>query len=205
MGVTESPMKKEFALDPGGPKRLTVTYGWNLANAEVLVDGRKIASFATKADSERGTTCKLPDGSLLTIRFGGLEGAPLLKGVHAIRNGAPLPGSAADPVPTWAWIFIIACAAIPVISLGGAVPVLLAMAGVSGALAFPRLRQWSTSLRAGACTLIVLACWTGFGLLVSALRPVTAASGWNPPLSKTLFMSSSPDKLMNEIEAAYTA
>src|SRR5215475_655062 len=205
MGVTESPMKKEFALDPGGPKRLTVTYGWNLANAEVLLDGRKIASFPTKADFQRGTTCKLPDGALLTVRFGSVEGAPLLKGVHVIRNGAPLPGSAADPVPTWAWVFIVACAAIPVISVGGAVPVLLAMVGISGTLAVARLRQWSVALRAGVCAVIALACWSGFALLISALRPATAASGWNPPLSKTLFMSSSPDKLMNEIEAAYTA
>jgi hypothetical protein len=200
-----SPMEKKFALEPGGAKRLTVTYGWNLANAQVLLDGRKIASFATKADFQRGTTCKLPDASLLTVRFGSVEGAPLLKGVHVFRNGRPLSGSAADPVPKWAWVFIVACALIPIISVGGAVPVLLAMAGVSGTLAVARFRQWSAALRACACSLIVLACWIGFALLISALRPASAAKGWNPPFSKTLFMSSSPDKLMNEIAAAYSA
>jgi len=46
-------------------------------------------------------------------------------------------------------------------------------------------------------------CWSGFGLLLVVLRP-TRASGWNPPLSRTLFMSSSPDKLIEDIDSAYT-
>jgi len=198
-------MRKEFALEPGGSKRLTVTYAWNLANAEVLVDGQKIASMPSKADFQRGTVCKLADGSLLTVRFGGIEGAPLLKGVHVIYKGKPLPGSAADPVPGWAWVFIVACGLIPVISVGGAVPMLLAMAGIGGTLAVARVREWSVPMRAGICAAVAVACWCGFALLIAAMRPVKAAQGWNPPLSKTLFMSSSPDKLMDQIEAAYSA
>jgi hypothetical protein len=125
-------MKREFALDPGGPKRLKITYPWNLANADVSFDGQRIASFATKADFQRGTTCKLPDGSILSVLFvfGPVEGAPFLKGVQVIRNGAPLPGSAADPVPKWAWVFIVVCAIVPVVSLGGALPAVIAVAGV---------------------------------------------------------------------------
>ena len=64
-------MKREFALDPGGPNRLMITYPWNLANAEVSLDGQTIAWFATKADFQHGTTCKLPDGSMLSIHFAG--------------------------------------------------------------------------------------------------------------------------------------
>jgi hypothetical protein len=78
-------MKKEFALDPGGPKRLTITYPGNLANAEVLLDGQRVMAFSSKAEFQRGTTCKLADGSMLTVRFGPIEGVPLLKGVHVIR------------------------------------------------------------------------------------------------------------------------
>src|SRR5256885_864288 len=115
-------MKREFALNRGAPKRLKVTYKWNLANAEVFLDGQKVASFATKADFQRGTTFKLLDGSILSVRFGAVTGAPFLKGVHVVRNGAPVPGSASDPVPKWTWPFMIACAAIPVLSVCGALP-----------------------------------------------------------------------------------
>lgn len=196
-------MNKEFALDPGGPKRLKITYPSNLANAEVFFDGQRIASFATKADFERGTTCKLPDGSMLSVRFGPIEGAPsFFKGVHVIRNGAPLPGSAADPVPTWAWVFIIACAIIPVISLGGAIPAVIAVAGVSGTLSVARFNRWSVGLRAGVCAAIALACWGAFAMLIMAFQPpaATASTGWHVPITRAIFMSSSPEKLMVQID-----
>lgn len=153
-------MKKQFALEPGGPKRLTITYPGNVANAKVLLDGQRIMGFASKADFQRGTTCKLSDGSMLTVRYGPIEGVPLLKGVHAIRNGAPLQGSAADPVPKWAWVFLIACALIPVVTLGGALPALIGFGGVGGTLSVSRLNRWSAALRAGMCALITLACWS---------------------------------------------
>jgi hypothetical protein len=198
-------MKKEFALEPGGPKRLTVTYPWNLVNAEVLLDGQKIASFATKEDFQRGTTCKLPDGSMLTVRFGWVEGAPFMKGVHAIRNGAPIAGSAADPVPQWAWIFMVACALVPIVSLGGAIPAMIAVGGVSGTLSVSRLRGWPAAWRAGACAVIALACWGAFGMMAMAFRPATvrASAGWHVPITKSIFMSASPDKLMMQIDDIY--
>lgn len=189
-------MKKQFALEHGGPKRLTVTYDWKLAGAEVLLDGTKVASFATKEEFQRGTTFKLPDGSIASVRFGPVVGAPFLKGIHVIRNGAPLPGSAADPVPMWAWPFMIACAAIPVISLGGALPAVIAAAGVGGTMSVSRASRWSIAMRAGACALIVLACWGAFGALVVSIRGTESVS--------TFFMSSSPEKLLNEMEATYT-
>jgi hypothetical protein len=197
-------MKKEFVLDPGGPKRLAVTYPWNLANAEVTLDGKSIMSFATKADFQRGTTCKLPDGSVLSVRFGPVVGAPFLKGVHAIRNGAPLSGSAADPVPNWSWVFIVACAIIPIISLGGALPALIAVGGVSATLSVARFKRWSVALRTAACTLIALACWGAFGMLIMAFRPAAQEAGWHVPFTKAIFMSSSPDKLVEQIDAEFT-
>jgi hypothetical protein len=197
-------MKREFALEPGGPKRLKITYPWNLTNAVVLLDGQTITSFATKADFQRGSTCKLPDGSLLTIRFGTIEGAPFLKGVHAIRNGVPLPGSAADPVPGWAWVFMIASALIPVISLGGALPAAIGVGGVSGTVSLSRYNRWSVALRASACAALTVACWSAFGLMILAFRKPTQPVGWSVPFSKAVSMSSSPEKLMDEIEAAYT-
>jgi hypothetical protein len=201
-------MNHEFALDPGGPKRLKVSYPWNIANAEVFLDGQKILSFATKAEFQRGTSCKLPDGSILSVRFGPIAGVPFMKGVHVIRNGAPLPGSAADPVPKWAWVFIVACVLIPVITVGGAVPAGLAGAGISATLSVARLSRWSAAKRVGVCSLITLACWGSLGLLLMTLQKSALASGpqtgWKLPIMKTLFMSSSPEKLTDQIADAYS-
>jgi hypothetical protein len=198
-------MKKEFALDPGGPKRLKITYPGNLANAEVLLDGQRIMAFSSKADFLRGTTAKLPDGSMLTVRFGPIEGVPLLKGVHAIRNGAPLAGSAADPVPKWAWIFMIACALIPVVTLGGGLPALIGFAGVAGVLAISRLNRWSVALRACMCGLVTLTSW---GALVVLISVVVAVKAGNPPFGSTSHPTSSPailstDRYIHDIGVAY--
>jgi len=189
-------MKKEFALDPGGPKRLTVTYPWNMVNAEVLFDGQKVASFATKDDFRRGTTLKLLDGSVLSVRFDWITGAPFMKGIHVIRNGVPIPGSAADPVPRWTWPFMIACILIPVVSLGGAIPATIAALGVTGMLPVSRATRWSVAMRALACAMIVVLCWGAFGVMIVSFQGTEKMS--------TLFMSSSPEKLLAEIEATYT-
>jgi hypothetical protein len=196
-------MKKEFALDPGGPKRLTITYPGNLANAEVLLDGQRLIAFSTKAEFQRGTTCKLPDGSVLTVRFGPIEGVPLLKGVHVIRNGAPLPGSAAEPVPKWAWLFMIACAAIPVITLGGALPALIGFGGVGGTLTVSRLNRWSVALRAGVCAVIALACWASLGLLVTVVHSVKAGNPAKQTVASSAPETSSTDKLIHKIGVTY--
>ena len=195
-------MKKEFALDPGGPKRLKITYPGNLTNAEVLLDGQRIMTFPTKADFLRGTTSKLPDGSILTVRFGPIEGVPLLKGVHVIRNGAPLPGSAADPVPKWAWAFMIACALIPVVTLGGGLPALIGFGGVGGILAISRLKRWSVGLRAGVCALITLTCWSALILLATAVVAVKAVNQGKQP-ANTAPATYSTDRYIHDIGLAY--
>jgi len=187
-------MKKEFALVQGGVKRIRITYGWDLKNAEVFFDRKRVGTFATKADFQRGDTFNLPDGATLSVRFGSITGAPFLKGIHLLRNGVPVPGSAADPVPKWSWPFMVACAAIPVVSLGGALPAALAGAGIGGMMTVSRTGRWSTPMRVGACALITLACWGAFGVVITTVHGDQS----------TLFMSSSREKLMEEIEANYT-
>jgi hypothetical protein len=196
-------MKKQFALDPGGPKRLTVTHPANIANAEILLDGQRIMAFSSKVDFVRGITCKLPDGSILTARYGPIVGLPLLKGVHLIRNGAPLPGSAADPVPKWAWAFMLACALIPVVTLGGGLPALIGFAGVGATLAISRLGTWSVPLRAGVCAAVTLACWGALALLMTVLVGVKAANQAQPSHTLSAPADSSPEKLIHTIGGVY--
>jgi hypothetical protein len=204
------PVRKTFALEPGAPRRLSVTYPANLANAEVLLDGQKVLAFASKEEFQRGTTCKLPDGSILTVRFGPVEGmpVPIFKGVHVIRNGQSVAGSAADPVPKWAWVFIIACALIPVVTLGGALPALIGFGGVGGVLSICRMKNWSVALRAGVCAAVTLACWGGLGLLVTVVSTVKAGAGDQGKPAQAAIVSNRPaptstDKLIHKIGVAY--
>ena len=168
-------MKKEFSLEHGGPKRIRVTWAFQMKNVEVFFDGTRVASFATADDFKRGTTVKLPDGSMLSARWGPVAGVPLLKGVHLVRNGLPIPGSAADPVPGWAWPFIIACAVIPVVTLGGALPAAIGFGGAGGAMSISRFSKWSKAARISACAALTVACWAGFALLIYSLQKTSAS------------------------------
>lgn len=196
-------MKKSFALGPGGPPRLTITYPGNAASAQVLLDGQQVMAFATKADFQRGTTARLPDGSILTVRFGTIAGVPYLKGVHVIHNGRPVPGSAADPVPAWAWIFLIACALVPVVTLGGGLPALIGFSGVAGTLTVSRLSRWSTALRAGVCALISVACWGALAVLVLVYAAGTASYQPQQVHAKSTVAMSPTDRLIHDIGVTY--
>ena len=185
-------MKQEFALVQGGVKRIRVTYTAGLKNAEVFFDRKRVGTFATKADFQRGSTFTLPDGASLSVSFGSIAGAPFLKGIHLLHNGVPIPGSAADPVPKWSWPFMVACAAIPVVSLGGALPALLAGAGIGGMMKVARVGRWSTPMRVGGCALIALACWGAFGMVVTTVHG-----------DQSIFKSASQQQLMDEIRDTY--
>jgi hypothetical protein len=80
---------------------------------------------------------------------------------------------------------MITCVLIPVISLGGALPALIGFGGVGGTLTVSRLKSWSVALRVGVCAAIVLACWSTFGLLVTAVSSVKAVNIGKQPIAST--------------------
>jgi hypothetical protein len=156
-----------------------VEYEAHLRHAEVRFDGQQVMSFANPPDFMRGATCKLPDGSLLTVKFGPMEGTEwvrVFKGVHVIRNGTPVAGSAAVPMQKWAWAFVIACGIIPFITMGGALPALLGVGGATSVMSISRQSRWSLAMRVGSCAGITLACWTGLALLGTVMARVKAGS-----------------------------
>jgi hypothetical protein len=208
--LTEDFVKKVFALEPGGPGRLTVDYKNNLASAEVLFDGQRVMNFASKEEFLCGTTCKLPDGSVLTVRFGPIEGVgfmksfSLLNGVHVIHNGNPVVGSAADALPKWAWTFLVACGIIPVITLGGALPALLGFGGVALVLTVSRLNRWPVAARAVVSGLVTLACWTGLAMLVTTYAVVKAVNDGKAPVAAAKGPArSATDQLVHDIGVTY--
>lgn len=69
--------------------------------------------------------------------------------------------SQGQATPMWAWIFVVACVAIPVVSLGGAIPGALGGGGAFACYTVAR-RPTGAGTRVAACAGIVLACWLAF-------------------------------------------
>jgi hypothetical protein len=73
------------------------------------------------------------------------------------KCGGPLRLPAVTP--QWAYFFAVICGIIPVLTLGGLLPMAVACSGVSGCLGVARTRSVPLVLRFFACVAICLVCW----------------------------------------------
>jgi hypothetical protein len=202
--------KEDFWLEPGGPKRLMVEYEPRFKHAEVKFDGQKVITFASPAEFNRGTTVKLSDGSLLTAKYGPIAGAEwlrVLKGIHLIRNGVPVPGSAAEPLPKWTWAFVVACGVICL--FGGAIPALIGFGGTTGVMSVSRNARWTIGKRVGACAAITAACWIAIlalAVMVAGVKGASQRAAMSADSTETARNSvplTRNEQLLHEIAVAY--
>lgn len=88
--------KQQFALEPGGPKRLVVEWKAAFNDAKVSVDGQVLGEFPRRKDFEAGGEWNLADGRRLEVSLK----SRLFPGptVDITIDGVPLSGSNADPM-----------------------------------------------------------------------------------------------------------
>jgi hypothetical protein len=72
------------------------------------------------------------------------------------------------PMPPWAWIFIVACGIIPIISLGGAIPAAIGFGGAAGCAGIARNANQPVATRVALCVVVVAVCWVLFGVMIAA-------------------------------------
>lgn len=85
---------KQLALEKGGPPRLEIEWQGNFKDFEVRLDGALLGSFADRKALAEGQVFSLEDGSRLEVK---LQKIGFLPELSLTRDGAPLPGSDADP------------------------------------------------------------------------------------------------------------
>jgi hypothetical protein len=76
---------------------------------------------------------------------------------------------AAPPVPAWGYLFIGACGIIPVLTLGGGIPMLLGAGGASLCLKVCRARHLDGVFKFAACVGITAVAWVGLGATLMAV------------------------------------
>jgi hypothetical protein len=72
-------------------------------------------------------------------------------------------------LPPWAWPFIVASFAIPVISLGGAIPGALGFGAAAGCASVAKKPDWETLPRVVVCALIAGGAWVLFLAFAAAI------------------------------------
>lgn len=157
---------QKFSLVRGEPARLEVSWGWFWKNGRVTFEGQELARFEGLDALKKGLHLNLPDGSVLEV---GYRQQPLGGGLVLMHAGAPVPGSAAEPIPKWAWFFAVSCAVIPFITGFGAVPGAIGFGGGAAVVALARNPTRTTAVRVALCAAITVGCWLALFALVVAV------------------------------------
>ncbi len=78
--------------------------------------------------------------------------------------------SATPPTsPLWTWAFVAVCGAIPIVSLGGAIPTMLGAAAATTCYGLARDGRGPARRRVLWCSLVTLGAWCAFGGLAWAV------------------------------------
>jgi hypothetical protein len=75
--------------------------------------------------------------------------------------------------PGWAYLFAVMCGLIPVVALGGIIPMALGFGGAGSCLALSRMTSVPLILRILGCIGITIASWFLFGILFVAVVAAT--------------------------------
>jgi len=76
-------------------------------------------------------------------------------------------------LPLWATPLIVICAAIPAVSLGGAIPAVIGATGAAGCAAVARRSVMSSVGRLAVCLGLTILCWAIFVVFVLLFAPAT--------------------------------
>jgi hypothetical protein len=158
-----------YALGPGLPLQLEVSWSVGWRDGVVRFDGLEIGRLDGGYDEIRlGRKLSLPDGSALHVQLV-RESGPLgyAEELHVYVNGKPVPGSAAIPIPGWAYFFILTCVLVPVVSQGGAVPTVIGLGGAAGCTKLSRDTTLPVAKRVLLCAAMTAGAWGVFGTLAS--------------------------------------
>lgn len=178
---------QKFALEREAPKRLEITWAGIFREMTVTFDGQEVGKLV-RADLDRGADVALPDGSSVHIVLEPTGTFGTGRALRLSRNGAPLPGSSADPheraraagfvvyfvAGLNAFCGVLAMAAdIPALSDAGIGVGALVMAGIFGVLGFFVMRRSIVALGLAI---------TIFALDGIATLMMTVSAGGTPPI-----------------------
>src|SRR5262249_39322361 len=94
---------------------------------------------------------------------------------HCIRCGTPLRGGRSGYTPGWAYLFAGACGLIPIVALGGMIPIAIGLGGAGSCVSVARLSTVPVLVGVLLCLLITGGCGAGFAILIAAVMAATSS------------------------------
>lgn len=126
----------------------------------MIVNERKVVDFGTRHPfSIGGHHC-----TVVISTNGFTYNYDLLVDGQSMRSERQTAES--GPAPWWGWLFIVACALIPVVSLGGILPAAVGLTGAIQCYQISRNRNRSLGSRIALCLGITLLAWALLGAVI---------------------------------------
>jgi hypothetical protein len=122
------------------------------------------APLGNKIGETKALSVCLEDGRAVQLRYH-VVGTLFAREFRLEIAGQEVPPPA--PMPSWAWFFMVACVAIPVVALGGAVPTVLGVLGAGGCAHVAKAKRLTVAWRILASLLITAMCWLIFIVVVT--------------------------------------
>lgn len=163
-------MKKSWIVQlEDGAHTVELSRAFWSSKRTVRVDGQPVFESRPRWDTGSDTPFQIGShAAILHSRTNGFTfNFDLSIDGRSVTTGQPI--AALLPMPKWAWLFVIVCAAIPVLTLGGAVPVLIGIGGAVGCMTVTRSSTRSTRAKVAWSIGITVAAWAVFLVFIGAV------------------------------------
>lgn len=128
-----------------------------------------VAWKASQADSP-ANTLEAPVSDSVPRVAAPSAAAPLASPATATRSKGL--GEAFKGLPSWAWLFVVGCMAIPVVSLGGAIPAGLGFGSAAACANLAKRAGWETPIKVLACAGVTGGAWVLFVVFVVVVASI---------------------------------
>ena len=150
-----------FRLEDG-EHRVDIDHSWWTGKRIVFADGKPVAEesklldlmtdYRFKIGGHKGLLTVRSNGFIYVYDFG-IDGKSVKTGKLVRRALA---------MPAWGWLFIVACALIPFVTLGGAVPAGIGVLGAMLCSVIARDATKNVNTRIVICLGVTALCWGAF-------------------------------------------
>lgn len=89
-----------------------------------------------------------------------------------MKTGKKLSKEDFKNLPWWAWVYIVACIALPITTLGGAIPALAAFSGIVACVRISALPNMRVPIKALCSLGVVIGIWVITYLFVFAVASI---------------------------------
>lgn len=138
-----------------------IEHGFLSGVKSILLDGERVEKDKENNFRIRDHTCKIDiRDSLFSSEYN------LLIDGRLVGEGKEVKAPSSKSIPGWAWLFVVACGVIPIVSLGGCVPGAIGAGGAYGCAAVARNQDIPTVLGVVICIVITAISWILFVVFI---------------------------------------